>query len=124
MSQDERLSIEITENAGIPIIHVGGEIDLYTVSRFDRALQEAIGRATRAVVVDLTDLSYIDSAGLSTLLNAHRSLSERNAVLYVVAPPGRPGVCRVLEITRLDRVVKRRSTVDEAIRELTLSAAA
>ena len=119
-----RLSTEMIERDGIPVVRVCGEIDLRTASEFERVLEAGIERGTAALIVDLTDVPYLDSAGLSALLAAHKSLSARNAVLYVVAAPGRPGLRRVLEITRLDTLIAVRDTVEDALKEMRSSKAA
>ena len=119
-----RLSTEIIERDGIPVVRVHGEIDLHTASEFERALRVGIERGAAALIVDLTDVPYLDSAGLSALLAAHKSLSARNAVLYVVAAPGHPGLRRVLEITRLDTIIVVHDTVEDALKEMRPSKAA
>ena len=124
MVEGDKLSIETERRDGIPIVRARGEIDLYTVSEFDRALKSEIQEGPPALIVDLSDLSYIDSAGLTALLAAYNSLSVREAQIYVVAPPGNPGVARVLEVTRFDALVKVCDTVDEALRELNTARAA
>ena len=118
MSDKEKLSIELIDQEGIPVVHVRGEIDLYTVPEFEQAVQEGINRGGLALVVDLSDVPYLDSAGLSVLFAAYKALSARNAMLYVVAHLGQPGVCRVLEITRLDTLIRVRGTVEDVIKEL------
>ncbi len=119
-----RLSVEVDDIEGIPVVHAYGEVDLYTVPEFNDALKQAIGRRTDAVIVDLSDIAYLDSAGLSTLLCASRKLSSRNGILYVIAPPGNPGVRRALEITRLDTLMRVRDTLESALGELRMRAAA
>jgi len=121
--RDELFSSELIDIAGIPIVRVCGEIDLYNVSEFRKALEAGIELGTPALVVDLSGISYIDSAGLSILLLAYKSLALRNAHLHVVADPGRPGVRRVLEITRVDSFIKVSDTVDQILNELRYSPA-
>lgn len=118
MSDQPRLSVEITDHEGLPVVHVRGEIDLYTVPEFEQALQEGINRGGPALIADLSDVPYLDSAGLSVLFAAYKALLARNAILYVVAHLGQPGVCRVLEVTRLDTLIRVRGTVEDVIKEL------
>ena len=72
------------------VIATAGEIDHLT----SRVLADALRRATVAgggnVVLDLTDTSFIDSAGISTLLNGLRRLTRERRRLIVVCPPGPP----------------------------------
>lgn len=113
-----RLSVQLDDVEGIPIIRTFGEIDLYTLPEFDHALKEVVARGTPTIIVDLTGISYLDSAGLSSLLSAYRKLADRNAVMYIVAPPHSPGVRRALEITRLDMLMQVRDSMDSVLREL------
>jgi len=115
MEREAELSVEVAEQDGVPVIRAHGEIDVHTLPEFERAVRAGIGRGG-SLVVDLTDISYLDSAGLSALVAAHRKLSARDAALYIVAAPGRP-VARVLQITRLDTLFHVCGTVEEAIRE-------
>ena len=117
MSDSIGLSTELTDCDGIPIVRVRGEIDLYTAQEFERIMQTGVERSTSILVVDLGEVSYVDSTGLSTLLRAHKELSARNADLYIIAPPGRPGVRRVLEITRIDALIQVRGTVEDVLKE-------
>ena len=117
MGDEVRLSTELIERDGVPIVRVHGEIDLHTAPEFERTLRAGMDRRTPALIVDLSDISYVDSSGLSALLAANKELSARNAALYVAAPPGRPGVRRVIEITRLDTVIRVRDTVEDILDE-------
>lgn len=109
---------------GTPVVHVSGEIDVYTAPDFDRAVKEGIARATKVLVIDLRDISYLDSAGLSVLLGAYRTLSGRGAELYVVISPNQPAVYRVLEVTRLDSFIHVRNSLEEIAAELKFPKAA
>ena len=61
------------------------------------------------IVVDLTDLEFIDSSGIHALVRP-RSDSAR---IELVCPPG--NVRRVLEVTKLERVLQVHDTLDEAL---------
>ena len=121
---DLRLSTELTEIDGVPIVHVRGEIDLYTAPEFRDALQKGVDRNPRVLIADLRDISYIDSAGLGALLAAFKMLSMHNACLYIVASPLSPGVRRVLEITRLDTLMRVFDSVEDAMQDSADSKAA
>lgn len=99
-------------------MRASGEIDLYTVPEFHRVLQEGIDRAQSALVVDFSDISYLDSAGLSALLKAHALLSNRGSSLRIVIPPNRKTVRRILEITRIDALIPVVDSMEEALEHL------
>lgn len=120
---EEKPAIEITERDGYPVVSVCGEIDLYTAPQFQLALTSA-EKDRPVLIVDLSGISYIDSAGLSALLLTYKRLSGRGAKLYVVAPPDNPGVRRVMEVTRLDSLIPVRPSMDDVLNELKMHGAA
>jgi anti-sigma B factor antagonist len=75
-----------------------GEIDLANAKTLREAIHQAAGnRAVRAVIVDLDDVTFIDSTGIATLIDG-RKLADVCATSFRVANP-RDLVLRVLEIT-------------------------
>jgi anti-sigma B factor antagonist len=70
------------------IISPEGELDFASVGGFRAALVEAATQADAGVVVDLSDVSFIDSSGLGALVELHARLRRDNRQLAVVAPGG------------------------------------
>lgn len=81
-TQDARPARPFAINTGLgewdaTIIAVSGELDLASADQLDEAIRRAEKRATtRWIVVDLEDLSFLDSTGLSVLLEARRRASD------------------------------------------------
>jgi len=94
-------------------VRLYGEIDLYTAPEFGKALEDEVRRGTRALIVDLRNISYLDSSGLRVLLAVNTELTDRDAKLYVIADPYSPGVRRVLQVTRFDTVFRVCSSIQE-----------
>jgi anti-sigma B factor antagonist len=69
------------------ILRVEGEIDLLTAPRLEEALEAAL-RPGRLVVVDLNAVTFMDSTGLRTLLQAHRGAAGTGGGLAIDAAPG------------------------------------
>ena len=65
------------------------------------------------VVVDLQQITFIDSAGLGVLVGAHRRMRERGGRLRIVRPP--PLVERAFELTGLDEVLDMRDDREQAL---------
>jgi anti-sigma B factor antagonist len=118
MGENAEFSTHLTECRGMPIIHLSGEIDLYTVPQFQQALRAGIDAGAPAIIVDLTNVQYIDSAGLSAIIAAYKELSSLKRRLFVVAPQNHPGVSRVLEISRLNTIIAIRGSLEEVITEI------
>jgi anti-sigma B factor antagonist len=83
----------------VEMIALTGEIDYYTGPRLERAVTELLDGACRGVVVDLADVSFLDSTGVNILLVAHKRLSRSGGRLAVVCP--NPAVGRVFDLLSL-----------------------
>ena len=70
------------------LIVASGEIDQVTSRLLANALRRATLTGEGRVVLDLSDTSFIDSAGISTLLNGLRRLTRQRRKMVVVCPPG------------------------------------
>ena len=82
------------------VIAVSGEIHVSTAPEFSTRLNDAIGQGKTSVVLDLAEVSFIDSTGLSVLLNGLRRVTRRGGRMAIVCT--NPTVLRLFEITRLD----------------------
>jgi anti-anti-sigma factor len=91
---------------------VEGEIDLAASEQLQAGLAEAGRDAEAVVIVDLNECLFIDSRGLSTLLNAARRLTRQRGALAVVCPNPTPR--RVFEITGTVDTLNVAATDDEA----------
>ena len=91
------LAVERTSNEGVELLLVEGELDMATAPRLISVLNRAVQEALHSLVVDLSDVDFMDSTGLALLINAHRRLTRRSKGFAVVCPPG--PLRRVFEIT-------------------------
>ena len=73
---------------GAPGVVVRGEVDVSSLPQLTEALDAAIRASEGAFVVDLTDLDFLDSSGLSALMRARALLGQADRQLAVVCPPG------------------------------------
>ena len=84
-------------------------------------LHELVEQRKYRHVVDLREVTFLDSTGLGILVSDHKRLRDRDGSLHVVTTPGI--VSRVFRLTGVDRVVPLVATVEEAEKALGLSAA-
>jgi anti-sigma B factor antagonist len=91
------LAVERRSQDGIELVLVEGEVDIATASRLISVLNSSVAEALKSVVVDLSQVGFMDSTGLALLINANRRLSLRRKGFAVVCPPG--PLRRVFEIT-------------------------
>ncbi|GAA2792928.1 STAS domain-containing protein [Saccharopolyspora taberi] len=108
-----RLSVEWPA-PGVVVVGVRGEIDLACVPRLTELVRQRLTAASlRAVVIDVSGVTYSSSAGLELLIHAHRRAEHRGIDLYVV--PGDGPVRRLLELTGLRDHFTCRDTTAEAL---------
>lgn len=85
---------------GIDVVGVSGELHLTTAPRFREALDAIIAAGDGRLVLDLSAVEFIDSTGLSVLLNALRLIHQRAGRMALACT--NPTVLRLFEITSLD----------------------
>ena len=95
------LELEITRTSvhGAAAVAVEGQIDMATAAVLEGALDAAIRESSGALVLDLTDVEFMDSSGVNVLLRARALLGREDRDLVLVCPPG--PVRDVLETIRV-----------------------
>jgi anti-sigma B factor antagonist len=100
------------------LVTVVGEIDFETAPRFDQSLSEAVeDESTHGIVVDLSAVSFLDSSALNALIRCFERQKRRMEGLCLVARDSR--VTTLLEVTRLDRVLRVVPDREQALRYVT-----
>jgi anti-sigma B factor antagonist len=94
---------------GAHVVQVSGDLDLATAPLLDEALADVSGEM---LVIDLSDCTFLDSAGIRALLGAARGRSEAPPVRIVTADPG---MVRLFEITGVDKLMHVHPSVDAAL---------
>jgi anti-anti-sigma factor len=97
-----------------PVVEVTGELDLSTVARWEEDV-EAVGRRASLVVLDLSRVGFVDSAGVRTLFRLIRAAQQQGTRLVFVAPRDGP-VRRLLDILDLEALTPVCETRAEAVR--------
>jgi anti-sigma B factor antagonist len=95
------------------VIRVAGEIHATTAPGFSERLNSAIDGGKTGVVLDLTGVEFIDSTGLSVLLNGLRRVTRVRGSMVIAC--ANPTVLRLFEITKLDTTFEILPDCDEAI---------
>jgi anti-sigma B factor antagonist len=81
------------------VVSLRGEIDALTAPRLGSRLLGLADEGNRAVVVDLTEVSFMDSTGIGVLVNALRHYTARHMQMVLVCPTAR--VLRPFQVTGL-----------------------
>jgi anti-sigma B factor antagonist len=97
---------------GARVVKLGGELDLYNAPQIRDALSQACGDSPERVVVDLSEVEFVDSTALGVLIEARTRLANRAA--FLLASPGLE-TRRALEISGLDRHFTVHESVSDAL---------
>jgi anti-anti-sigma factor len=114
--------VEGERQGTVCLVRVHGEIDLSNAHEVSSAIGSAMGQEARWLVVDLSDLTYLDSSGVALLLRLAERLQTRRRRLHLVVPRGSP-VRRVLVFTGLPRVIPVEARLEEALAQCDAGAA-
>jgi anti-sigma B factor antagonist len=74
--------------SGAPGVAVRGEVDINTVAQLSEALDDAVRESSGALIVDLSNVVFLGSTGLTALVRARAQLGREDRALVVVCPPG------------------------------------
>ena len=93
------VAVEVSGPTSLPRVTATGEIDCTSAPELRAILDRLVDDAPREIVVDLTGVTFLDSAGLCVLAAAHRRLLAAGGRLRVLAATR--AVIRPLQITGL-----------------------
>jgi anti-sigma B factor antagonist len=95
---------------GFTVCRPVGELDAFTVSQFRQALAEMANG--RRLLIDMSGIPFVDSAGLGALIGAIRRTRELGGEVAVAC--NRPTLVRLLRTTGFDRIVTVTETLEDA----------
>jgi len=96
------VQISTTETEGGLVIKVTGEVDLYSSPELRGAISKATSAAQSTVAVDLSEVPYMDSSGVATLVEGLRATSQKDGAFVLLTPS--TSVMKVLQLARLNTV--------------------
>jgi anti-sigma B factor antagonist len=105
------MQIATTPGSDRYVITVSGEVDLATSPQLDTAVIAAIDSGATSVVIDLTDVSFMDSSGLGVIVRALKRCREAENDLDLVITNER--VLKVFGITGLDQVIPIHASIQD-----------
>lgn len=95
------------------VVHLAGELDLVTTHSLQERLWPLLDQPYRAVLLDLSEITFLGSTGLADLVNARERASRSGIRLLLVATSR--AVLRPLEATGLRSMFPIYSSVDAAL---------
>jgi len=96
------LQLSQTEQDGLVVIQPDGEVDLYSSPGLRKAILAAVQAAELGVRLDLSQVAYMDSSGVATLVEGLQGCGKIQKTLSLFRPS--PAVMKVLQLARLDSV--------------------
>jgi anti-sigma B factor antagonist len=108
----EPIATSVEQRGAIAVLSVSGEIDLATAPSFQKAIADLLADDPSGVVIDLTEVTFLASAGLQILVGTRERIGE-SADFAVVADD--PATSRPIELTDLDKIFALYPTVDDAV---------
>ena len=106
------LDLHVQHHGDRAVVQVSGEVDLATCPQLRAQLIELVDQGVYHLIVDLEQVSFLDSSGIGVLIGALRRLREHGGSLRLTAPS--PPVRRVLELTGVTTILPTSATLDEA----------
>ena len=108
------VGVNVEERGDAVVATLTGELDLSGASRTRDSITQAVPTSARALVLDMTDLEFIDSSGVAMIFALARRLSSRRQEVHVAVRPGGP-VERVLGIVGVEKAVSVHPDVEQAL---------
>ena len=107
------LTIDVTTHDDVTVVSLGGEIDLATQGELRAMLNDQIVSGNVNLVLDLTDVSFLDSTGIGALIGTRRRVHAFQGSLVIVCPD--ETLLKIFTITGLEKVFDIRPTLDSAL---------
>ncbi|MEO5337514.1 MAG: STAS domain-containing protein [Magnetospirillum sp. WYHS-4] len=103
---------DVRDEGKAVVVAFQGDVDLESSREARKVLLEAAGRK-KALLVDLSGVSYIDSSGVASLVEALQTAKKNGQALALVAVS--EAALRVLRLARLDKIFVIHPTVAEGL---------
>ncbi|MCR6097795.1 STAS domain-containing protein [Salipaludibacillus agaradhaerens] len=97
------LEINITEGERTHTAYLSGEVDVYTATKLKEAITPLAEQADKDLIVDLSEVNYIDSTGLGIFIGTLKAAEKSDTLLRLTGLNDR--VKRLFEITGLNEVI-------------------
>jgi anti-sigma B factor antagonist len=101
---------------GVAVLRVSGDVDVSHALVLRGVLGDLLAEPTPLVLVDCSDVGFVDSAGVGLLVTGHRRAQEAGGRLDLAGL--QPAVAHVLQLTRADRLLTVHADVESGIAAL------
>ncbi|SDH45355.1 anti-sigma B factor antagonist [Roseospirillum parvum] len=105
------MELSVNDHGNFAVVHLKGDVDLQTSPQVRKGLLGLLEDGRRPVV-DLSAVTYIDSSGIASLVEAYQTARKKGLSFSLVQVS--PAAMRVLQLARLDKVFTFHDTVEAA----------
>jgi anti-sigma B factor antagonist len=106
--------VRIERIEGMPIAHLQEDLDAANFAAVEQSLAEAIGPDALSLIVDLSAVEYLDSAGIDMLLRLGERLDRRRNKLILVVPESSQ-LKRLITIVGVPEAIAIHPSLDDAL---------
>ena len=106
--------LEVERIDGVPVAHLREDVDSANFAAIERRLAESVGPDALSLIVDLSAVRYVDSAGVDMLLRLGDRLDQRRNKLILVIPEASP-LTRLIKIVGLPEAIAIHPSLDGAL---------
>ena len=99
----------------IMVLEISGEVDAATAPDLSKSLKDLLDQGHRHIVIDVSKMNFISSAGIRALLYAHREAAQEGGELRLVAP--KEQARRTFEITGVNEFIQITNEITEALND-------
>ena len=110
---DNEFRMDVEDSNGVAVVVVAGELDLYTAPELRERLARVDEGGAERVVLDLSEVTLVDSMALGVLLGAKKRLATHAGAIDLVV--SKSDIRRIFEITMLDRIFTLYASREEAL---------
>ena len=103
------------EADGVPVVRVGGELDLHAVPELRAAFDKLMEEGPRALVLDLSEVTFIDSTALGAIVGVHKRLEPEGRLAVVCT---NEHVIRIFGYAGVDELLSIHETREAALEDV------
>ncbi|WP_245672953.1 STAS domain-containing protein [Aldersonia kunmingensis] len=104
--------VAVVWHDNVVVLGVSGTLDMVTAPQLTESIQNSLKNEPAAVIVDLTGVEFLASAGMTVLIAAHEQIGE--SAQFTVVADG-PAVGRPMHLVGVDKLLAIHTTLDAAL---------
>jgi anti-anti-sigma factor len=106
--------LELASERDVVVARLIGEVDLSNANQLEHQISRALSNRSQALVLDLTECGYLDSAGIRLIFGLSERLRRRGQDLVLVVPEAAP-IERVLDLTNVAEIAPLYRSLEQAL---------